>query len=90
MNFTKYQDILAQNLVASARSLKLGRKCIFQQDNNPIKIHKEMVNWPPNQHFAMAICIRTWKPVVWIEEGSPQAQTKDIKDLEKILYGGMV
>jgi hypothetical protein len=27
--FTKYQDILAKNLVASARRLKLGRKWIF-------------------------------------------------------------
>ena len=33
MNFTKHQDILAKNLVASARRLTLGRKWIFQQDN---------------------------------------------------------
>jgi hypothetical protein len=30
MKFTQYQDILAQNLVASAKSLKLGLKWIFQ------------------------------------------------------------
>ena len=28
MKFTKYQDILAKNLVASARRLKLGQKWI--------------------------------------------------------------
>jgi hypothetical protein len=35
MNFTQYQDMLAKNLVASARKLKRGHKWIFQQDNNP-------------------------------------------------------
>ena len=35
MNSTKYQDIFAKNLVASARRLKLGRKWIFQQDHDP-------------------------------------------------------
>jgi hypothetical protein len=33
MNFTKYQDILAKNLVASDRRLMLVYKWIFQQDN---------------------------------------------------------
>ena len=33
VNFTKYQDIFAQNPVASARRLTLGQKWIFQQDN---------------------------------------------------------
>jgi hypothetical protein len=31
----KYQDILAKNLVVSARRLTLGSKWVFQQDNNP-------------------------------------------------------
>jgi hypothetical protein len=35
MDFTKYQDILSKNLVASAMTLTLGCKWIFQQDNNP-------------------------------------------------------
>ena len=35
MNSTKYQDILAKNLVASARKLKLGRWWTFQQGNDP-------------------------------------------------------
>lgn len=34
MNFTQYQDILAKNLMSSARRLKLGRKWIVQQNNN--------------------------------------------------------
>ncbi len=35
MNALKYQDILKQNLVASARKLKMGRHWVFQQDNDP-------------------------------------------------------
>ena len=31
MNSTKYQNILAKNLVASARKLRLGRRWTFQQ-----------------------------------------------------------
>ena len=40
MKFTKYQDILAKNLVASARRLKLGLNWIFQQDHNPKRTSK--------------------------------------------------
>ena len=35
MNSTKYQAILAENLVLSARRLGLGRRWTFQQDNDP-------------------------------------------------------
>ena len=34
MNSTKFQAILADNLVASARRLGLGRRWTFQQDND--------------------------------------------------------
>jgi hypothetical protein len=44
--------------------------------------------------FAMAISVSglesQWNHVVWIDESSPQVQTKHIKDLGKILYGGIV
>jgi hypothetical protein len=35
MDSNKYQQILNQNLTASARKFKLGRGWIFQQDNDP-------------------------------------------------------
>lgn len=35
MNALKYQDILNQNLLPSARKLKMGRHWVFQQDNDP-------------------------------------------------------
>ncbi|MGH0169174.1 UNVERIFIED_CONTAM: hypothetical protein FKN15_056301 [Acipenser sinensis] len=40
MNSTQYQDI-----VASARRLKLGRKWIFQQDNDPKHTSKSTKKW---------------------------------------------
>ena len=34
MNSTRYQDILAKNLVAFARKLRIGHRWTFQQDND--------------------------------------------------------
>ena len=45
MNSTKYQDILAKNLVASARKLRLGRRWTFQQDNDPKHTSKSTQKW---------------------------------------------
>ncbi|KAK1789178.1 hypothetical protein P4O66_015128, partial [Electrophorus voltai] len=44
MNVAMYRDILEENLLQSALDLRLGRRFIFQQDNNPkhtAKIKKE-------------------------------------------------
>ena len=44
MNAAMYRDILDENLLQSSFDLKLGRRFIFQQDNNPkhtAKISKE-------------------------------------------------
>jgi hypothetical protein len=60
MNSTKYQAILADNPVASARMLELGSRWTFQQENDPkpdFKIHTEMVLWQQNQCAAMAISV---------------------------------
>ena len=45
MNSTTYQDILAQNLVASARKLRLDCRWTFQQDNDPKHISKSTQKW---------------------------------------------
>ncbi|KAI4873719.1 hypothetical protein NFI96_000465, partial [Prochilodus magdalenae] len=45
MNALKYQDILKQNLVASARKLKMGRHWVFQQDNDPKHMAKSTQKW---------------------------------------------
>ena len=45
MNSTKYQDILARNLVASTRKLTLGHWWTFQQDNDPKYTSKSTQKW---------------------------------------------
>ena len=45
MNSTKYQDILAKNLVAAARKLRLRHRWIFQQDNEPKHTSKSTQKW---------------------------------------------
>lgn len=45
MNFTLYWAILAKNLDASSRRLKLGRKWIYQQDNNAKHTSKSTKRW---------------------------------------------
>lgn len=35
INTEKYREILEEKLIQCARELRLGRKCIFQQDSNP-------------------------------------------------------
>ncbi len=45
MNSSKYQSILAQNLQASARKLKMKRNFIFQHNNNPEHTSKSTKEW---------------------------------------------
>ncbi len=45
MNSSKYQSILAQNLQASARKLKMKRNFIFQHNNNPKHTSKSTKEW---------------------------------------------
>ena len=42
MHSTKYQAILADNMVASTKRLRLDCTWTFQQDNNPSIIHTEI------------------------------------------------
>uniref|UniRef100_A0AAY5L5F5 Tc1-like transposase DDE domain-containing protein n=1 Tax=Esox lucius TaxID=8010 RepID=A0AAY5L5F5_ESOLU len=50
MNSSKYQAILAQNLQASVRQLKMKRKFTFQHDNDPKHTSKSkkinVLEWP--------------------------------------------
>ncbi len=45
MNSSIYQSILAQNLQASARKLKMKRNFMFQHDNNPKHTSKSTKEW---------------------------------------------
>jgi hypothetical protein len=42
MNSAKNREILDENLLRSAQDLRLGRRFIFQQDNNPKHTTKTM------------------------------------------------
>lgn len=45
MNGAMYRDILANNLVASARDLQMKRGWVFQQDNDPKHTAKDTKKW---------------------------------------------
>ena len=45
MDSMKYQDILNQNLAASAKKLKLSHRWIFQQDNDPKHMSRSTQKW---------------------------------------------
>ncbi len=45
MDSVKYQQILHENLTASARKLQMGRGWIFQQDNDPKHTSKSTQKW---------------------------------------------
>ena len=45
MKKDNYVDILKQNLKTSVRKLKLGRKWVFQMDNDPKNTSKVVAKW---------------------------------------------
>ena len=51
MNGKKYREILEDNLLPSARSLKLKRGWTFQQDNDPKHTANETKEWFRNKRI---------------------------------------
>nr|ACV85768.1 transposase [Acipenser fulvescens]ACV85769.1 transposase [Acipenser fulvescens] len=49
MDAVKYREILKENLLKSARDLGLGRRFIFQQDNDPKHTAKATLEWLKNK-----------------------------------------
>ena len=45
-------DILKQHLKTSVRKLKLGRKWVFQMDNDPNHTSKVVAKWPTTAKMA--------------------------------------
>ncbi len=53
MNAAKYRDILDENLLQSARDLRLGRRFTFQQDNDPKHTAKITKEWLHNNSVTV-------------------------------------
>uniref|UniRef100_A0A8C6WWI4 Tc1-like transposase DDE domain-containing protein n=1 Tax=Neogobius melanostomus TaxID=47308 RepID=A0A8C6WWI4_9GOBI len=51
MDGAKYRDILEENLLESARELRLGRRFTFQQDNDLKHKAKSTMEWFKNTHI---------------------------------------
>ncbi|KAI4877779.1 hypothetical protein NFI96_032999 [Prochilodus magdalenae] len=51
MNGAMYRKILGDNLLASARALKMGRGWVFQYDNDPKHTAKETKEWLHKKHI---------------------------------------
>ena len=45
VNAAKYREIVGDNLIQSARELRLGRRFIFQQDNDPTHTAEATQKW---------------------------------------------
>uniref|UniRef100_W5NN98 Tc1-like transposase DDE domain-containing protein n=1 Tax=Lepisosteus oculatus TaxID=7918 RepID=W5NN98_LEPOC len=53
MDAAKYRTILDENLLESAKDLKLGRRFIFQQDNDPKHTAKSTKEWFTNKRIQV-------------------------------------
>ena len=53
MDWAMYRQILGENLLPSARTLKMGRGWVFQHDNDPKHTAKATKEWLKNKHIKV-------------------------------------
>jgi hypothetical protein len=53
MDGAMYHQILGENLLPSARALKMGRGCVFQHDNDPKHTAKATKEWLKKKHIKV-------------------------------------
>ncbi|KAK3511520.1 hypothetical protein QTP70_008979 [Hemibagrus guttatus] len=53
MDGAMYCQILGENLLPSARALKMGHGCVFQHDNDPKHTGKETKEWLKRKHIKV-------------------------------------
>uniref|UniRef100_A0A8C6U379 Uncharacterized protein n=1 Tax=Neogobius melanostomus TaxID=47308 RepID=A0A8C6U379_9GOBI len=61
--YVLYQYILEENLLESARELRLGRRFTFQQDNDPKHKAKSTMEWFKNKHINVGFTALSHKGV---------------------------
>ena len=55
MDGAKYREILSENLLASARTLKIGHGWVFQHDNGPNHMAKATKVWLKKKHIKVIV-----------------------------------
>ncbi len=53
MNGAMYRDIFSENLLPSARALKMKRGWVFQHDNDPKHTARATKEWLRKKHFKV-------------------------------------
>ncbi len=53
MNGAMYRELLSENLLPSARALKMKRGWVFQHDNDPKHTTRPMKEWLRKKHFKV-------------------------------------
>uniref|UniRef100_A0A8C8K4I5 Tc1-like transposase DDE domain-containing protein n=1 Tax=Oncorhynchus tshawytscha TaxID=74940 RepID=A0A8C8K4I5_ONCTS len=53
MDGAKYRTILEENLMESAKDLRLGQRFVFQQDNDPKHKAQSTMEWFKNKHIQV-------------------------------------
>ena len=53
MNGAKYRQILEENLLQSAKDLRLRRRLMFQHDNDPKHTAKATLEWLQNKNVKV-------------------------------------
>ena len=56
MNGAKYRQILEENLLQSAKDLRLRHRFTFQQDNDPKHTAKATLEWLQNKNVKVLEC----------------------------------
>ncbi|KAJ4939948.1 hypothetical protein JOQ06_029383 [Pogonophryne albipinna] len=75
MNGAMYREILSDNLLPSARALKMKRGWVFQHDNDPKHTARAMKEWLRKKHFKQqCVAVRGDSGSVLISISSSEAE----------------